>query len=135
MASTLKKTDPEEGAAIDKLARKLAGKEYFLDPRIFNYPALRDACIPAANGHFNARALAVLYDNFLGSLGLSGSGSRHADDADTGRERCADQPSPLLRRARVNEMRAYQVCGRREAFEGTEMNEKKVHGVLWVRME
>lgn len=111
MASTLKKADPEEGAAIDDLARKLAGREYFLDPRIFNYPALRDACIPAANGHFNAKALAILYDNFLGSLGLSGSGSRSASNADTRRERRADQPSPLLRRARVNEMRAYQVRG------------------------
>lgn len=106
MASTLKKADPEEGAAIDDLARKLAGREYFLDPRIFNYPALRDACIPAANGHFNAKALAVLYDNFLGSLGLSGSGSRNAAN-----ERRAGQPPPLLRRARVNEMRAYQVRG------------------------
>lgn len=38
MASSLKETDPEEGAAIETLARKLAGREYFLDPRVFNYP-------------------------------------------------------------------------------------------------
>lgn len=38
MASSLKETDPEEGAAIDDLARKLAGREYFLDPRVFNHP-------------------------------------------------------------------------------------------------
>lgn len=38
MASGLKETDPEEGAAVDGLARKLAGREYFLDPRVFNHP-------------------------------------------------------------------------------------------------
>lgn len=111
MASTLKKAkDPAEGAAIDGLARKLAGREFFLDPRIFNYPALRDACIPAANGHFNAKALAVLYDNFLASLGLSGNGSRSTGHVDDRRDRRNEPPPPLLRRARVNEMRAYQVC-------------------------
>lgn len=41
MASALKETDPEEGAAIDGLARRLAGREYFLDPRVFNYPQVR----------------------------------------------------------------------------------------------
>lgn len=41
MAAALKETDPEEGAAIDVLARRLAGREYFLDPRVFNYPQVR----------------------------------------------------------------------------------------------
>ncbi|CAN0525267.1 unnamed protein product, partial [Ectocarpus sp. 8 AP-2014] len=31
MASALMEDDPDEGAAIDGLARKLAGREYFLD--------------------------------------------------------------------------------------------------------
>ncbi len=38
LAYTLRHKDPEEGAAIDDLAQKLAGREYFLDPRVFNYP-------------------------------------------------------------------------------------------------
>lgn len=36
MASALKETDPEEGAALEGLARKLIGRQYFLDPRVFN---------------------------------------------------------------------------------------------------
>ncbi len=67
---------------------------------------MRDACIPAANGHFTAKALASLYDNLLGSLGLSGG------DSSNERRGSGQSREPLLRRARVNEMRAYQVwCG------------------------
>ncbi|CAM9245435.1 unnamed protein product [Scytosiphon promiscuus] len=113
MASALKETDPEEGAAIDGLARRLAGREYFLDPRVFNYPQVRDACIPAANGHFTAKALAMFYDNILGSLGLSGSSKKTKKSGHEGPGRGTGtgvvKPAPLLRRARVNEMRAYQV--------------------------
>ena len=32
------------------------GREYLMDPRIFNDEKLRRAVIPAANGHFSARA-------------------------------------------------------------------------------
>lgn len=78
---------------------------------------VRDACIPAANGHFTAKALAIFYDNILGSLGLSGSSKntkkvgreRPGRGAATGAATGAVKPAPLLRRARVNEMRAYQV--------------------------
>ncbi|CAN0464708.1 unnamed protein product, partial [Ectocarpus sp. 12 AP-2014] len=119
MASALMEEDPDEGAAIDGLARKLAGREYFLDPRVFNYPQMRDACIPAANGHMTAKALATLYDNFLGSLGLNSNAN--VKTSSSGRRRVVAGPStatpaiapgkppPLLCRARVNEMRAYQV--------------------------
>ncbi|CAN0166742.1 unnamed protein product, partial [Hapterophycus canaliculatus] len=41
--------------------------------KLFTTSKVRDACIPAANGHFTAKALATFYDNILGSLGLSGS--------------------------------------------------------------
>lgn len=58
---------------------------------------MQDACVPAANGFFTARALAKMYDNFLESLGIGGDGNgmepRHL----------------LLSRDRVNEMRTYQV--------------------------
>lgn len=37
MASALKETDPDESAAMKGLARKLVGREYFLDPRVFNH--------------------------------------------------------------------------------------------------
>ncbi|CAM9980398.1 unnamed protein product [Pylaiella littoralis] len=123
MASGLKETDPEEGAAVDGLARKLAGREYFLDPRVFNHPQMRDACMPAANGHFTAKALATLYDNFLVSLGIHSTsshttannrrkrhGNKRSGDGDgDGDGDAASHSSPLLRRARVNEMRSYQV--------------------------
>ncbi|CAM9206431.1 unnamed protein product [Ectocarpus fasciculatus] len=80
---------------------------------------MRDACIPAANGHMSAKALATLYDNFLVSLGLSGNAK--GKTSSSGRRRVVAGPStaaaaiapakppPLLCRARVNEMRAYQV--------------------------
>lgn len=37
MASAIRETDPQESAAIEDLARKLVGREYFLDPRVFNH--------------------------------------------------------------------------------------------------
>lgn len=88
---------------------------------------MRDGCIPAANGHCTARALATLYDSFLESLGLSSGEARRADRSDDGsttregsidtlRSAAADGEAevggdglPLLSRARVNSMRAYQV--------------------------
>lgn len=86
---------------------------------------MRDACIPAANGHMTAKALATLYDNFLGSLGLSSnakvktssSGRRHvvAGPSTATAAIAPAKPPPLLCRARVNEMRAYQVSGRSAA--------------------
>ena len=45
LAYTLRHKDPEEGAAIDDLAQKLAGREYFLDPRVFNYPQVRHGSV------------------------------------------------------------------------------------------
>lgn len=41
MASALKETDPEEGAQLETLAHKLRGREYFLDPRMFNHHKVR----------------------------------------------------------------------------------------------
>lgn len=37
MASAIRETDPQESVAIEGLARKLVGREYFLDPRVFNH--------------------------------------------------------------------------------------------------
>lgn len=41
MASALKENDPLESASVEGLARKLSGREYFLDPRVFNHRQVR----------------------------------------------------------------------------------------------
>ena len=74
---------------------------------------MREACIPAANGHFTAKALATLYDNFLGSLGLSGAGGDSNGEGRGEEDGTASACPLLLGRAKVNEMRAYQVSGGR----------------------
>lgn len=38
--------------------------EYMLEPSYFNSPILRSSCVPSANAHFSARALARLYACF-----------------------------------------------------------------------
>ena len=50
-----------EAAAVSALVSSLKGREYLADPRIFNDMKLREAVVPAANGHFSARGLAKFY--------------------------------------------------------------------------
>ena len=50
-----------EAAAVSALVASLKGREYLADPRIFNDKVLRQAVVPAANGHFSARSLAKFY--------------------------------------------------------------------------
>jgi CubicO group peptidase (beta-lactamase class C family) len=50
-----------EAAAVSALVASLKGREYLADPRIFNDKTLRQAVVPAANGHFSARSLAKFY--------------------------------------------------------------------------
>ena len=50
-----------EAAAVSALVASLKGREYLADPRIFNDKILRQAVVPAANGHFSARSLAKFY--------------------------------------------------------------------------
>lgn len=64
---------------------------------------MREACIPAANGRFTAKALAIMYDNFLQSLGLS-DGRARSEGWDGALSACA----PLLKRSTVNDMRVFQ---------------------------
>jgi hypothetical protein len=47
-----------------------------MDPRIFNDRKLREAVIPAANGHFSARALAKFYAALLGGRNGGGAGTQ-----------------------------------------------------------
>jgi len=57
---------PEEAQARDlqalaRLVLAMRARLHLLDPRLQNRPALRGGEIPAANGHFSARALARFY--------------------------------------------------------------------------
>ncbi len=47
------------------LIQDLKGKEFLFDLRAYNSKKMRKACIPAANGHFSARALACFYHSFV----------------------------------------------------------------------
>ena len=64
------------------------GREYLADPRIFNDKILRQAIVPAANGHFSARSLAKFYAVLANGGELNGTNmasvqklSRHLDTA------------------------------------------------------
>ena len=59
------------GAALEKLARKLEGREYFLDPRLFNSTQMRHACIPSANGHFTGTEGNNKYTNMIDVIACS----------------------------------------------------------------
>jgi hypothetical protein len=100
--TAIKAEDPAEGAALEELAHKLKGREYFLDARLFNSKQLREACIPAANGLFTARALATLHNDFL--LALSDDSSSSSDYISGSG---SSGHAKLLSRDRVDAMRAY----------------------------
>ena len=61
--------DDEEGEgkngsrkeSMKKLIASFKNKPFLFDVRCYNSKAVRQACIPAANGHFSARALATFY--------------------------------------------------------------------------
>lgn len=55
--------DVEKAEEFD-LKSAFSGGISLMDPCIFNTASVRKACIPSANGHFSARALAKLYSNF-----------------------------------------------------------------------
>ena len=54
--------------ALLTLLTTLREKVYLFDPRLFNRMLLRQGEIPAANGHFTARALAKLYSTLSSSI-------------------------------------------------------------------
>jgi hypothetical protein len=75
MQEGTKKVDTEElpmkkkGTDMMELIKDLKGKEYLFDLRAYNSKKVRSACIPAANGHFSARALACFYNSFISTEG------------------------------------------------------------------
>lgn len=56
---------PNASAVRDSDESPFQGKEWSLDPRMWNAKHVRRACIPAANGHFSARALALFYSALM----------------------------------------------------------------------
>lgn len=70
--------------ALMKLLSSLREKAYLFDPRLFNRMQLRRGEIPAANGHFTARALAKMYACLGASMPkhlATGSAPSAADNA------------------------------------------------------
>lgn len=50
---------------MSEMLETFKGKEWMLDNRMWNSRRVRAATIPAANGHFSARALAIFYSSLL----------------------------------------------------------------------
>jgi hypothetical protein len=63
-----------DARAAVALAGRMAERAYLMEPRLFNRAAFRAAEIPAANGHFTARALAAFYARLGGAL-MAGAAS------------------------------------------------------------
>eukprot|EP00282_Hemiselmis_andersenii_P003262 CAMPEP_0114108442 /NCGR_PEP_ID=MMETSP0043_2-20121206/227_1 /TAXON_ID=464988 /ORGANISM="Hemiselmis andersenii, Strain CCMP644" /LENGTH=282 /DNA_ID=CAMNT_0001200217 /DNA_START=189 /DNA_END=1034 /DNA_ORIENTATION=- len=62
-----------EGPRDDtKMRRPPAGPSLLLNPTFFNNPRIREASIPAANGHFTARALCSLYNRLASEASEAG---------------------------------------------------------------
>jgi CubicO group peptidase (beta-lactamase class C family) len=52
-----------------------------LSPSLFNHSSFRTACIPAANGHFTARALAQFYSQLISNGTFDCKSLRNGDGA------------------------------------------------------
>ena len=66
-ASKVKKKTKQEKMEemMSEMLESFKGKEWMLDQRMWNARRVRSATIPAANGHFSARALAIFYSALL----------------------------------------------------------------------
>jgi len=60
-ATAAARIQAEEMLAMVALIRRIKGREYMLEPRLFNKRSVRGGEIPSANGHFSARGLARFY--------------------------------------------------------------------------
>jgi len=60
-------TDSEEAVGSESQRRPLQAPSLLMNPTFFNNPRIREAVLPAANGHFSARALAKFYSALLNS--------------------------------------------------------------------
>lgn len=63
--------DRLDGDKRSRLGDLLAKTPYLAEPTFFSHPVLREAVVPAANGHFSARALAKMF-SVLAQDGKSG---------------------------------------------------------------
>ena len=50
---------------MGEMLESFKGKEWMIDNRMWNSRRVRSACIPAANGHFSARGLAIFYSALM----------------------------------------------------------------------
>jgi aarF domain-containing kinase len=70
-----KKSEKSEKGEKETAQRKRpVGASLLMNPTFFNNPRIREASIPAANGHFSARALARFYHS-IAPISSSGGGS------------------------------------------------------------
>lgn len=94
--------------------KRVRGREYLIDPRLFNRAPLRQAEIPAANMHCSARALARVYacmrpmDSPAGATHALGDGLGRDGQASVG-----SRPQGLLSGERSKAIRT--VAGRQES--------------------
>jgi len=59
-------------AKMQAVWARFKGREHLLNPTTFNMRQVREAVIPAANGHVSAEALARFYAGLVGSIGTEG---------------------------------------------------------------
>lgn len=77
--STLPKVDVKKASTKDvpvtlsNSKRPAGAPSMLMNPTFFNHPRIRRSSIPAANGHFSARGLAVFYNSLLPTSASSSS--------------------------------------------------------------
>ena len=99
-ASFFERAMARDRSAMLAAIRSIKGREYLLDPRVFNRDAMRRGQVPAANGHASARALGAVYAELLQSLEAT-SGDVASAAASRGRPSGRGAPGPLVSPARV----------------------------------
>lgn len=101
-ASFFERATTRDRNAMLAAIRSIKGREYLLDPRVFNRDALRRGQVPAANGHASARALGAVYAELLRDLSAATDGSgTPADAAAAQASDPASPPRPLVTPARL----------------------------------
>lgn len=84
---------------------------YFLEPAFFNHPLMRGSCVPSANAHVSARALAKLFAVLAGDGSVGGN--------------------RVLRRGRVREMMRPHYDSHPDAPASSDRLSPAAHGVAY----
>ena len=72
-------TGTDSASGLSQSKSLLKGKAWSLDSRLWNAKRVRAACIPAANGHFSARALALFYSVLMQPIASIDATDRPSD--------------------------------------------------------